>query len=132
MILREACCSCGQLVVTCEGEPVRIGMCHCFACQRRTGSVFGVQARFHRDRATVRGDSTSFTRTGDSGGRITFHFCPTCGSTVYWTLDGEPDLVGVAVGAFADPTFPAPRYTVYESRRHPWTAMPGHPIESWD
>ena len=132
MTHREAACSCGQLVVRCEGEPIRIGMCHCLACQRRTGSVFGVQARFHRDRISVQGESTAWTRTGDDGGHITYRFCPACGSTVFWTIEEEPDLIGVAVGAFADPTFPPPLYTVYESRRHPWTAMPGHNVERWD
>jgi hypothetical protein len=35
-----------------------------------------------------------------------------------------PDLVAVPVGAFADPSFPAPRISVYESRRHPWVQLP--------
>ena len=53
MTTRRASCSCGQLHLTCEGEPVRISMCHCLACQQRTGSVFGVQARFRRDQVTA-------------------------------------------------------------------------------
>ncbi|MFN2470768.1 MAG: aldehyde-activating protein, partial [Gaiellaceae bacterium] len=36
---RHAACSCGQLRLTVEGEPVRVSICHCLACQRRTGSV---------------------------------------------------------------------------------------------
>jgi hypothetical protein len=32
--------------------------------------------------------------------------------------------VGVAVGAFADPNFPAPRVSIYDSRRHPWVQLP--------
>jgi hypothetical protein len=32
--------------------------------------------------------------------------------------------VGVAVGAFADPHFPPPRVSVYDSRRHPWVQLP--------
>jgi hypothetical protein len=57
---------------------------------------------------------------GDSGGAATFHFCPTCGSTVYWQLASAPDLVAVAVGNFADPCFPKPRHSVYEERKHSW------------
>jgi hypothetical protein len=70
-----------QLRLTCAGEPVRISICHCLACQQRTGSVFGTQARFHRDNVAIDGNSTAFRRVGDSGGTATFHFCPTCGST---------------------------------------------------
>jgi hypothetical protein len=32
--------------------------------------------------------------------------------------------VSVAVGAFADPHFPAPRVSVYDCRRHPWVQLP--------
>lgn len=121
---RQASCSCGQLEVACEGEPVRISVCHCLSCQQRTGSVFGVQARFPREQVRVRGSASHFTRVADSGNSVTFHFCPTCGTTVYWELGGFPGLLAVAVGAFADRDFPKPRYSVYESRRHAWVAIP--------
>ena len=108
-------------------------MCHCLACQRRTGSGHGVQARFPREQVTaIEGTSTAYERTGDSGGRITFHFCPTCGATVHYALDGLPGFVVVPVGAFADPTFPGPKVSVYEARRHPWSPVPETVIEHLD
>src|SRR5262245_23150161 len=124
MTTRHAACSCGQLHLEAEGEPLRISMCHCLACQRRTGSTFGVQARFPKERVRVEGRSTAYVRTADSGHRVTFHFCPECGATVYWVLDQLPDAVAVAVGAFADPSFPGPRVSVYSKRRHPWVGVP--------
>jgi hypothetical protein len=129
---RRASCACGRLVVACEGEPVRISMCHCLACQQRTGSVFGVQARFARDQVTVEGPSTKYDRVGDSGGRVTSQFCPTCGATVCWEIERMPDVIGVAVGAFADPSFAPPKVSVYEARRHPWAVMPGLDVEHMD
>jgi hypothetical protein len=104
-------------------------MCHCLACQQRTGSAFGVQARFPRRQVTTEGRTATYQRTGDSGGVVTFRFCPECGSTVFWELDGLPGFVAVAVGAFADPTFPAPRIAVYDERRHPWARMPDLELE---
>lgn len=124
MTTHHAACSCGQLTVAAEGEPVRISMCHCLACQRRTGSAFGVQARFPRDKVRIEGRSTQYVRTGDSGGKIMFHFCPDCGATVYYWLDQVPDMIAVPVGSFADPAFPAPWVSVYESRRHAWVGIP--------
>jgi hypothetical protein len=106
-------------------------MCHCLACQRRTGSAFGVQARFHRDQIRAAGQAAAFVRVGDSGGRATFRFCPTCGAAVYREFDDQPDVVAVAVGAFADPSFPPP-FSVYEARRHPWAAMPDLDAEHLD
>jgi hypothetical protein len=104
---------------------VRISMCHCLACQRRTGSAFGIQARFPSDRVRIAGRSNGYVRTSDGGGKdLTFHFCPECGATVFFTDTSAPDLVGVPIGAFADPSFPAPTVSVFESRRHPWLAVP--------
>ena len=125
MTTRRASCSCGQLHLTCDGEPVRISICHCLACQQRTGSVFGAQARFPRNQVTgIEGRAMPFVRRGDSGNPITFHFCPLCGSTVYWELSAMPEVIAVPIGAFADPHFPAPRISVYESRRHAWAMKP--------
>lgn len=121
----EASCSCGQLCLTCEGDPVRVSMCHCLACQQRTGSTFGVQARFAREQVTrIEGRSSEYVRTGDGGTKATFRFCPECGSTVYWHNEGMPGVIAVPVGAFADPAFPPPTRSVYEVRRHAWVSVP--------
>jgi len=121
---RLASCSCGQLQAKVSGDPVRVSVCHCLACQRRTGSVFGAQARFRREAVTVAGTSTEYVRVGDEGGRATFRFCPKCGATVYYTLDGVPDAIAIPVGAFGDPSFPPPVFSVYEERMHSWVNMP--------
>jgi hypothetical protein len=119
---RRASCSCGQLHLEAEGEPVRISMCHCLACQKRTGSAFGMQARFPKQRVRIQGRSKEYVRISDEGEQRAFNFCPECGSTVYYQTD--PDLIAVPIGAFADPTFPPPRVSVWETRRHPWVAVP--------
>lgn len=125
MKTRVASCSCGQLTVTTRGEPVRVSICHCLACQRRTGSVFGVQARFPRDAAEIAGDSKAYVRIGDEGNEVTFHFCPVCGATVHYAVAGYDDgRIAIPVGAFADPQFPAPSVSVYETRRHSWVGLP--------
>ena len=121
---RTATCACGQLSATCEGEPVRISMCHCLDCQKRTGSTYGVQARFPKEAVTVTGEANEFSRTGDSGGVATMRFCPKCGSIVWWEANGLPGFVTVPVGAFADPKFPPPRVAVYGNRKHPWVGEP--------
>jgi hypothetical protein len=125
VIKREAACSCGQLRLVAEGEPVRISICHCLACQRRTGSAFGAQARFPTERVEVTGRSEEFVRVSDAGEPRTFSFCPECGSTVYYVASPTVDLIAVPLGAFADPAFPPPRVSVWESRKHEWLALPG-------
>ncbi|MEQ9496297.1 MAG: GFA family protein [Deltaproteobacteria bacterium] len=129
---KTAACACGQLTVTVEGEPVRLSMCHCFECQRRTGSVFGVQARYPVERVKASGEASVYERPGDTGNVIRFSFCPTCATTLHWTIDAQPELVAVAVGAFADPSFGAPTVSVYEDRRHGWVDLSAMAIEHLD
>ncbi|HEY1613181.1 MAG TPA: GFA family protein [Rhizomicrobium sp.] len=125
MTIRHAACHCGQLRLTSEGEPVRISVCHCSDCQRRTGSPFGFSAHYPRAQITaIEGRHTAFTRKADSDNTVTFHFCPDCGSNVYWEPSGHPERITVAVGNYGDPDFPAPRHSVYETRKHHWVQVP--------
>jgi hypothetical protein len=103
---------------------VRIAMCHCLECQRRTGAVISNQARFPREQITIAGKATEWKRMADSGNVLTYRFCPVCGSTVYWENTGFPDVIAVAIGAFADPSFPPPAISVWEECRHPWVIFP--------
>jgi hypothetical protein len=123
MSSRTASCSCAQLRIQVEGEPQGVGICHCLACQRRTGSVFAALASFPAP-FQVFGTATEYVRVGDQGARFIFRFCPVCGTTVFHTEEGDDDSVAVAVGAFADPAFPAPQVSVYDCRRHPWVQLP--------
>lgn len=123
MNVRKAACSCGQLEVKVTGEPVRVSVCHCLACQRRTGSIFGAQARFPRDAVEFFGTGSEYRRAGDSGGIAKFTFCPNCGATVWYVIEGQEDLIAIPVGAFADPEFPPPIYSVYETRKHAWVSL---------
>jgi len=131
MTERLASCTCGQLTARVDGEPLRISICHSLACQRRTGGVFAVQARFPREAVRIEGRSSGFPRTGDEGTTARFHFCPVCGDTVYYLMDAVPDAIAIPVGAFADPRFPAPTVSVYGERKHAWVQLPPE-IESFD
>lgn len=123
MSVRTATCSCGQLKLEVRGEPLGVGVCHCLSCQRRTGSVFATLVSFSAP-YTMTGIATEYVRTGGQGSRFRFRFCPVCGSNVFHTEEGESGRVSVAVGAFADPSFSAPRVSVYDCRRHPWVQLP--------
>lgn len=107
-----------------------MSICHCLECQRRTGSVFAVQARFARRQVTMAGEASTWSRPGDDGPGVTFRFCPTCAAIVWWEPRGGEDFVMVAVGAFADRAFPAPTLSVYADRQHPWALAAGElPLE---
>jgi hypothetical protein len=128
----SASCRCGQLRVIAEGDPVRVSVCHCLACQKRTGSVFSAQARWSAECVTIEGQSNSWTRTADSGQTTTYNFCPECGSTVHYTGGNFPDVVAIPMGAFDDPYIASPDYSVWERRKHEWVEILGDCVEHSD
>jgi len=114
---------CGALRVEVSADPDAVAACHCGECQRRTGSVFGVGAIFKREHVRSEGPSKIYVRDGQEGRKVKMHFCPTCGTTVFWEADLRPDHIGVAVGAFHDPNFPRPTLSGWEESKHGWVAF---------
>lgn len=121
---RRATCACGAVSVEVRGEPVRVSICHCFACQKRSGAPFAQQARYASENVQTTGKTNRFSRVADSGSPIHFHFCPTCATVMYYFLDQFPEICAVPVGIFEDPNFPAPAFSVYEDRMHHWVSVP--------
>ena len=113
-------CCCGSLRAEALAEPAIVLACHCTKCQRRTGAPFGVSCYFPKEQVLTEGPSKVYIRDGQQGRKVRIHFCPNCGSSVYWGADRLPDMIGVALGAFADPSFPAPTASGWEATRHPW------------
>jgi len=127
---RTASCRCGQLKATVTGDPVRLSVCHCLNCKRRSGSAFAVQARWPADQVTIEGQSKGFELIADSGNRATFHFCPQCGSDVHYEINGKFDgLIAIPLGAFDDPYFASPKFSVWEGRKNDWVDIIGDGVE---
>ena len=127
----HATCGCGQFRVTTAGEPDIVIACCCRACQRRTGSPFGVGAYFRKKALTAEGEVRVYTRVADSGMSVSIRFCPECGNSVYWFAELRPDHYGVAVGCFTEPGFARPTRVVWNESRHPWIRFPdGVPVHA--
>ena len=123
---RYARCNCGSLTLSLPEEPSKIVVaCHCIDCQRRTGAPFGVGAYYPAKVVAISGASKEFTHAAASGGEMHNYFCPQCGSTVYWTVTNLPSMIGVAVGAMANPKYPAPVISVFEQSKHDWVQIDG-------
>jgi tetratricopeptide (TPR) repeat protein len=91
-----------------------------------------MQAAFDGDRVEIAGEYKDFARISDESDRKehVFHFCPECGSQVFYTEPSEPGLVVVSVGAFADSSFPQPTESGYDSRRYSWIGLP-ETVRTW-
>src|SRR4051812_36062476 len=124
VMTKSAQCSCGALRAEVAGDPTGVVVCHCIDCQRRSGSPFGAGAYYPSAQVRISGESQLYTRDTASGGKFHQHFCPGCGTTLYWFADNRPEAIGIAVGAFADPAFPIPVRSVWEQSRHTWVELP--------
>jgi hypothetical protein len=131
----KARCQCGYLSAEVADGAYRLTVaCHCRDCQRRSGSPFGAIAYFPEASVILTGQATEFERLTDAGNRFTSGFCPRCGSTVYARASKTPQMIGITVGAFADPDFAPPALSVYEQSRLAWVGLPNdvprHPLGS--
>lgn len=108
---------------------MRVSVCHCLECQKRSGSAFATQARWPDENVTLTGTFNEWERIADSGHKATYRFCPQCGSTLAYVIEGWPGVTAIPVGAFADPEFPRPRFSVYEHRKHAWADILGDDVE---
>ena len=129
MTIREARCACGQFTARAKGDPVRLSVCHCLDCKRRTGSAFGWNATYDAAQVAIAGAYKAFTRGSDDGywGRV--HFCAECGVTIFYEIERRPGMISIPAGAFADPDFPPPTVEVYEERACHWLPELGLPRE---
>lgn len=106
---RKGGCACGRVRYDVEGEPVRVGLCHCTTCRLEGGSLFSAFAVWPRDR---------FAGTGETREWEGRSFCPVCGSRLYELTDREAEI---HLGTLDDaPNGLRPVYELWIKRREPW------------
>ncbi|MBV8665367.1 MAG: GFA family protein [Burkholderiaceae bacterium] len=102
--------------------PTTQGICHCTNCKRRTGSAFGISAYFPKAAVIEMTGETKVYRLNHL--KQERHFCPTCGTTLFWFTSAAAESIGIAGGCFADEGLPEPAYSVTDRKRWPWVSLP--------
>ncbi len=125
MTNHRATCQCGSLVVEAAADPDFVIVCNCRACQKRSGSPFGTGCYFKKTDLAISGEAKGWKRTAETGRKLENFFCPTCGTSVYWTLEMRPEHMGVAFGLFEGP-LPEPARAIWTEAKHDWVAFPDH------
>lgn len=143
MTTRTAQCACGRVEIAVENEPLLVLACHCDFCQKRSGNVFIASAHFSDEQiVSISGETKVYNGLEVDGvgaaavpGGIDYHFCTTCGSTLYWVMAAPLTgqfTVAVAVGNFVDPDFPMPTTEFFTKFRHPWVPPVPGAIQLYD
>ncbi|HEY6917724.1 MAG TPA: GFA family protein [Tabrizicola sp.] len=126
---RVASCECGALRLRVCGNPVHVHGCTCTRCQRSTGSVMKLSAWFPEADVAVEGTFATWHPAGPDAPLLTACFCPTCGGGRFFRSgDYLTGCIGIAVGHFADPGFPAPDHIHFWPDRPHWLGAPLGPL----
>jgi len=114
---RTGGCFCGALRFAVQGEPKRVGVCHCLDCRKLHGAPFMSFAVFDRAQVAVTGGA----RRLHSKPGYARAFCPACGSHVFGEDEGGIELYH---GGFDEPDLFPPTYELWTVRRESWLDLP--------
>ena len=128
--IHEGGCLCGAVRYRTHGDPMRVTVCHCTWCQRRTGTAFAVEPVFNEEQVEITGEPlTHYRSVSDRSGRwLELEFCPTCGTNIGFTLEWRPGVFILDAGTFDDPGWIDPgrfdfRYIFLRSAQN-WSKVP--------
>jgi hypothetical protein len=115
-------CHCGNITFTAEIDPEKIVVCHCTDCQMLTGSAFRVIVRTPASAVEWRGGKAKsyVKKTADSGTPRVQAFCPECGTPLYSTCVGEPDMFGLRLGTIRQNKQLRPSKQTWYRSAHEW------------
>lgn len=129
-VLQEGGCVCNKIRYSISGSPLRVTICHCTWCQRRTGSAFGVELVFEKDQVVFHSDSVSVYRhvSDESSRWLDQQFCNTCGSNIGLTLEAVPSIQSISAGSLDDQNWSEltrlDRRHVFTRSARQWSVIP--------
>jgi hypothetical protein len=116
-------CACGAIRYEISAEPIEMNDCQCRQCQRKSGTGHGSYLTFPRPAVKAEGEAKHWDVVGDGGTIKSRAFCPTCGSPVYLTFPGIPEIFIVHAGSLDDPTRYKPQKVFWTAAGHAWDRL---------
>ena len=113
-------CLCGAIRYDLNGPFLFVSQCCCKDCQKATGTGHTTIIGIHKDQLSLTGELATYTNTGDTGGKVTRHFCGECGGRIYTSGDAPGDHIMVQAGSLDDPEQVTPNSVIYTKDRISW------------
>ena len=116
-------CGCGAVRFEITSPLVSSTYCHCTRCQRRTGTAASANARAEPGSFRIIAGEDHLRAWKPEGGAEKW-FCGECGSALYSRVPGDPEQIGIRLGAFdGDPQIrpSAHQFVAYAA---PWETIP--------
>ena len=126
----EGGCLCGALRYVINEAPLFVSQCCCKDCQKATGTGHTTIIGIHKDQLALTGAPKTYTNAGDTGGKVTRHFCGDCAGRLYTSGDLPGDFIMVQAGSLDDPNLVYPESVIYLKDAPKWDffdpALPKH------
>jgi hypothetical protein len=118
-------CLCGKVRYSANAEPAFVGVCHCTDCQKYSGSAFSVVVGLAKDALSVEGNTTTYSKPGDSGQPTQRQFCPGCGSPIVEEVAVMPGMVMIGAGTLDDASWIKPGMQIFCDSAQSWVDLAG-------
>lgn len=110
-------CHCGAVRYEMPAEAIHQALCHCSDCRRHSGGPAVAWALVAKDGLSVEGETKEYA-SSEHGRR---HFCPQCGTSLFYTNDAVfPDAIDVQTCTLDDPDAVAPAAQIQVAERVGW------------
>ena len=97
----EGGCHCGAIRYETTGEPMHHALCHCVDCRRHAGAPMVGWTMYKADQVKVTTGTPKVYESSEHGRR---HFCPDCGTGLFYTNAAVlPDVTDVQSATCDDP-----------------------------
>jgi hypothetical protein len=125
-------CLCNQIRYEITPPFLFVSQCCCKDCQKATGTGHTTIIGIHKDQLTLSGEVKTYTNTGDTGGKVTRHFCGNCGGRIFTSGDAPGDHIMVQAGSLDNPNKITPQSVIYTKDKLNWDLtdknLPHHPM----
>jgi len=110
-------CHCGAVHYEMPAETIHKAICHCSDCRRHAGAPMVAWGLVDRDQLTIEGETKEYASSAN--GRR--HFCPNCGTALFYTNDVVfPGQVDVQIATLDDPNEIVPDIQIQAAERIGW------------
>jgi hypothetical protein len=112
-------CYCGAITYEMADQTVHHTLCHCTDCRRSAGAPMVAWGMVSADQITIHGSPQVYA-SSEHGRR---HFCPACGTGLFYTNDQVfPGLIDVQTATLDDPGALQPTAHIQVAERINWMA----------
>ena len=110
-------CHCGKVSYEMPAETIHKAICHCSDCRRHAGAPMVAWGLVNQDQLKVEGETKAYA-SSPNGVR---HFCPSCGTGLFYTNEVVfPGQIDVQIATLDHPDEISPDIQVQTAERIGW------------